>query len=183
MRDHVRGWSAVGGSLLLAAASHGWILLLGVAVILGVTYLAAYVLLLQLKDWKIEGATIITPFLTIKARLGDYDDATSADDEGTGAQPGVLKQVDDGAVTCAIRKKRSAGKRSHRKYSTRQSKHAMGSGSLQPFSANSQKPYHPALDMHVLRFFGSLVMILARALKMILSVPNSQMLHRGVAVH
>ena len=96
MLGHTRGWRAVSGSLLLAAASHGWILLLGVAVILGLTYLAAYVLLLELKDRRIEGATIITPFLTIKARLGDHDDATGAEGDHTTAQPDALMQDDGG---------------------------------------------------------------------------------------
>lgn len=182
MLDHTKGWAAASGSLLLAAASHGWILLLGVAVILGLTYLTACVLLLELKDRKIEGATIITPFLTIKTRLGDRDDVTGAEEGDAVAQPDALMHDDGGAVTGAARKKRSAGKRSHRQCPKRSSKRAMGRGSLQAFSANSQNPYHSALDMHVLRLFGSFVTICAGALKMILSTRNSQVLHRGVAV-
>src|SRR6266568_4755938 len=96
MPGHARGWGAVGGSLLLAAASHGWILLLGVAGILGVTYLAAYVLIHELKGRKIERATIITPFLTIEAGLRGQDDVTDADANGRGSftEPSELKQGD-----------------------------------------------------------------------------------------
>lgn len=110
MQGHARGWSAVGGSLLLAAASHGWILLLGAAVILGVTYLAAYVLLRELKDHKIPGATIITPFLIVKTGLSDYNEAAVADGNGTVARQGELKQDDGRVATHTRRKKRSAGK-------------------------------------------------------------------------
>lgn len=93
MRDHARGWGTVGGGLLLAAG-HGWMLLIGVAAILGVTYLAAYVLLHEFRGRKIKGATIITPFLTIKAGLDYRNDAADADGTGADAEPGKLK--DDG---------------------------------------------------------------------------------------
>jgi hypothetical protein len=96
MRDHARGWGAVGGGLLLAAAGHGWTLLVGVAAILGATYLAAYVLLHELRGRRIEGATIITPFLTIKAGMDYCNDAADADGKGADAEPSELEQ--DGGV-------------------------------------------------------------------------------------
>src|SRR5712691_47515 len=99
MQDHARGWAAAGGSLLLAAASHGWVLLLGVAVILGVTYLTAYLLIHKLDSRKIGWATIITPFLTIRVGL-ERDRPTAdadADDKGTIAEPVEPAMDDKGA--------------------------------------------------------------------------------------
>ena len=158
MRDHSRRWGTVGG-LLLATAGHGWIMLLGVAAILGVTYLAAYVLLHELKGRKIEGATIITPFLTIKAGLDDLNDAADADGKGAVAETGELKQGGGRVVTRAAREKRSAGKRSRRQCPARPSKRVTGAGWLQAFSTNPQNPYHSALDVHVLRLHGLYLII------------------------
>ena len=114
MRDHARGWGAL-GSLLLATAGHGWILLVVVATVLGITYLAAYVLLHELKGCKIAGATIITPFLTIKTGLDYHNDAADADGMCAVAEPIELKRDDGGVLTRATRKKRLAGTRNHGK--------------------------------------------------------------------
>jgi hypothetical protein len=116
-------------------------MLLGLAAILGVTYLAAYVLLRELKGRKIEGATIITPFLTIKAGPNVLNDAPDADDKSAVVETSERKQGGGGVVTRAAREKRSASKRSRRQRA----------GSLQSFSTNPQNSYHSALDVHVLR--------------------------------
>lgn len=122
MRDHARGWNSVGGGLLLAAASHGWNLLLGVAVILVVTYLAAIVLLHELKSRNIEWATIITPFLTIRAGLSNHDNATSTtDSKVTVSQPGAIKQHSDGDVAGARQEKRPADTRTDNTHTNRTS--------------------------------------------------------------
>lgn len=110
MQGHARGWSAVGGSLLLAVASHGWVMLLGAAVILGVTYLAAYAFLREVKDHKIPGATIITPFLIVKTGLSEHNEAAVAGGKGTAARQGELKQDGRRVATHTRRRKRSAGK-------------------------------------------------------------------------
>jgi hypothetical protein len=114
MRDHARGLGAIGG-LLLATAGHGWILLAAVATVLGTTYLAAYVLLHELKGRKIAGATIITPFLTIKTGLDYHNDEADADGMCAVAKPIELKRDDGGVLTRATRKKRLAGRQSHEK--------------------------------------------------------------------
>jgi hypothetical protein len=161
MQHHSRGWGAVGGSLLLAAASHGWILLLGVAAILALTYLAAYLLIRELKGRKILRTTIITPILTIKAGLDDHDDATDAcpDRKGSVAEHREPKRYHGGAMTHATRKKHSAERRNRRQCPARPSKHAAGTGSLIALPANPQKPDYPALNADILWLFDSYLVI------------------------
>jgi hypothetical protein len=147
-------------------------LLLGAAVILGLTYLSACLLLHELKDPKIEEATITTPFLTIKARLGDSEDAANAGLKGAITQPDTLSQDDMGPIKSATWKRRSVSELTHKKCPVRMPEHKLDAGSLQSFRADPQNPYHSSLDMHVLRLFCSLIILWAGAFKMILSVPN-----------
>ena len=71
MRYRATRWSAVGGGGVALAASHGWVGLLGVAVILGICYLAAYALIRELKGRDFSRAKITTPILTIEASWPD----------------------------------------------------------------------------------------------------------------
>jgi len=139
MRDRARGWGTVGGGLLLTAAGHGWVLLAGVAAILGLTYLAAYVLLHKLKGCKVEGATIITPFLVIKTGPDDHNVAVDSDGVGIIAEPIELVK-DDGGVVARTTQKRSVGKQAHGKQTTRLSEHATGQDRYKPSLLTRKMP-------------------------------------------
>ena len=72
MEHQGRGWTGLGKALLIAATSHGWVLLLGLVALIATTYIAAYILISAIKDQKSGGVVIITPFLTIRTQPLDH---------------------------------------------------------------------------------------------------------------
>jgi hypothetical protein len=70
MKDREQGWMGF-GKIALIAASHSWVLLVGLLAIMAMTYIAAYFLTSSIEDKKGHEITIKTPLLTIKSNRRD----------------------------------------------------------------------------------------------------------------
>lgn len=70
-----RDWTSLSKTLLIAAASHGWVLLVGLLAISITTYVAAYFLVSAIqRDKKPGELKIKTPFLSISSGLSRQSD-------------------------------------------------------------------------------------------------------------
>jgi hypothetical protein len=69
VEDHSGSWSVLGKVLLVAAVSHGWLILVGVGVLITITYIAAIFIVSTLKnDQGNAEFKITTPLLIMTKR-------------------------------------------------------------------------------------------------------------------